>query len=143
MFTFDGNKHLLLIEIHTYWQRWKYILTVMEIHIDCDWNTFGLLVEIHIYFWWKYIFTFGSPGRSPSSFIVFWPSGLQWPKRNRWPFLRAYRHRTTFVPISHQPAMMMIPSKTRTRINLYWFCTATADRWKNNLVKYETSHIFF
>ena len=119
IFTFDGNTYLLL---------WKSIFTF-------NGNT-QLLI-------WKYIFTFGSPGRSPSSFIVFWPSGLQWPKRNRWPFLRAYRHRTTFVPISHQPAMMMIPSKTRTRINLYWFCTATADRWKNNLVKYETSHIFF
>ena len=109
IFTFDRNKHLLLMEIHIYfwhllfygstyillidiniyfwWQYiyvyiyfWHllfygstYILTVMEIHVDCDWNTFGLLVEIHIYFgWntslllleihiyfcWKYIFTF-------------------------------------------------------------------------------------
>ena len=37
-------------------------------------------------------------------------------------------------------AMMMIPSKTPTQINLYRFCTAV--RWKNNLMKNGTSHIF-
>ena len=134
----DWNTYWILIEVHNtlhdihkyFWL--KYIFTVMQ-----------LLMEIHIDFWWKYIFTFGSPGRSPSSFIVFWPSGLQWPKRNRWPFLRAYRHRKTFVPISHRlySAMTRMPSKTPTQINLYRFCTAA--RWKNNLMKNGTSHIFF
>ena len=44
------------------------------------------------------------------------------------------RHLFTFSP------MMMIPSKTPTQINLYRFCTAL--RWKNNLMKNGTSHIF-
>ena len=50
IFTFDRNKHLLLMKINIYFW-WKYIFTF-------DGNTYLLLIDINIYFWLKYIFTF-------------------------------------------------------------------------------------